>query len=162
MPPSISEKYNLKLPDYGFGSNQIVIASQNNGKVATQSVDLTIDTNGGGVRTNSTDIVQYSTVFVTASSMEEAKKISSKFLNSGIVACVNIIPTITSMYIWEGKLEETGEIMMIVKVRNRGEFTLKFPLNNFSTFYPTARKIVNFMCIVISNIVYSHCMTIHG
>ena len=70
MPPSISEKYNLKLPDYGFGSNQIVIASQNNGNVATQSVDLTIDANGGGVRTNPTDIVQYSTEIGRASCRE--------------------------------------------------------------------------------------------
>ena len=115
MPPSISEKYDLKLPDYGFGSNQIVIASHNNGNLAAQSVDA----NGGNVLTNPTDTVHYSTVFVTASSMEEAKKISSELLNRSIVACVNIIPSITSMYVWEGKLEESNEIMMIVKVRNR-------------------------------------------
>ena len=107
----------------------------------TSNNNLIIDANGGSVLTNPTDIVQYSTVFVTASSMEEAKTISSKLLNSAIVACVNIIPTITSMYIWEGKLEETEEIMMIVKVRKRVEFTLKFPLNNFSTFYPTAAEL---------------------
>ena len=115
MPPSISEKYDLKLPDYGFGSNQIVIASQNNGNVAAKSINA----NDGNVLTNPTDTVHYSTVFVTASSMEEAKKISSELLNSGIIACVNIIPSITSMYVWEGKLEESNEIMMIVKVRNR-------------------------------------------
>ena len=60
---------------------------------------------------------EFSTLFVTASSTEEAKKISYELLKTKLVACVNIIPQVTSLYIWEGKQEESNEVLMMIKVR---------------------------------------------
>ena len=57
-----------------------------------------------------------SAVFVTASSAEEAKRLSVGLLSGGLAACVTQIPQVTSMYMWEGKMEESTEVMMMIKV----------------------------------------------
>ena len=56
-------------------------------------------------------------MFVTASSAGEAKKIAQSLVSRKLVACVNLVPSITSIYEWEGKVEESDEVMMIIKVR---------------------------------------------
>ena len=47
--------------------------------------------------------------------MHEAKEIAKELLNKKLVACVNVIPSVTSFYTWEGQMEESGEVLMIIK-----------------------------------------------
>ena len=54
-------------------------------------------------------------VFVTAGSEPEAKKISYKLVQEGLVACVNIVPAIQSIFQWEGKVAEEQEYLLILK-----------------------------------------------
>ncbi len=42
--------------------------------------------------------------------------ISRHLVNSRLVACVNIIPSIVSVYEWNDKVEEASEVMMMIKV----------------------------------------------
>jgi periplasmic divalent cation tolerance protein len=51
----------------------------------------------------------------TASSEEEARKIARALVDRRAAACVNIIPKVTSIYRWEGKVEEAREWLLIVK-----------------------------------------------
>jgi hypothetical protein len=55
-------------------------------------------------------------MYVTASSEEEAMKISNSLVSKNLAACVNIIPQIKSVYMWEGKLESSSEVLMMIKV----------------------------------------------
>ncbi len=54
-------------------------------------------------------------VFVTAASVEEARKIAQAILEKHLAACVNIIPSVESHYWWEGKLEQAAEVQMLIK-----------------------------------------------
>ena len=36
-------------------------------------------------------------------------------MESKLAACVNLIPQVTSIYEWQGQLEETGEVLMLIK-----------------------------------------------
>ncbi len=54
-------------------------------------------------------------IFITASSDEEAKKVAIALVNEKLVACVNIIPKIHSIYWWEGKVCQDDEVMLISK-----------------------------------------------
>ena len=56
-------------------------------------------------------------VFVTASSEEEADKISSLLLEKRTAACVNVIPRIKSRFWWQGKLDSAQESLLIIKTR---------------------------------------------
>jgi periplasmic divalent cation tolerance protein len=51
----------------------------------------------------------------TASSEEEAHKIARALLDRRLAACVNVIPQITSIYRWQGRVEEAREWFLIVK-----------------------------------------------
>ncbi len=54
-------------------------------------------------------------VFVAVGSEDEAKTISHKLIEDKLAACVNIVPTIQSIFQWEGKITEEKECLLIVK-----------------------------------------------
>ncbi len=54
-------------------------------------------------------------VLTTAASEEEARKIARHLVERRAAACVNIVPQITSIYRWQGKVEEAREWLLIVK-----------------------------------------------
>jgi periplasmic divalent cation tolerance protein len=54
-------------------------------------------------------------VLTTASSEEEARKIAHHLVERNLAACVNLVPQITSIYRWQGKVEEAREWLLIVK-----------------------------------------------
>ena len=57
-------------------------------------------------------------ISITASSDEEAKTIATTLVNEKLVACVNIIPKIHSVYWWEGKVCQADEIMLVAKSKH--------------------------------------------
>ena len=56
-------------------------------------------------------------VYMTAGTFEEARKIGQILVEKNLVACVNLIENMTSLYKWEEKLEEGQEVVMIAKTR---------------------------------------------
>ncbi len=56
-------------------------------------------------------------VLSTASSLEEAEKITKALLEARKAACVNIVPKILSRYWWQGKIEHDEEILLIIKTK---------------------------------------------
>lgn len=54
-------------------------------------------------------------ILSTAGSEEEASKIAEHLVNNRLAACVNIIPSITSIYRWKGEMNRDHEILMIIK-----------------------------------------------
>lgn len=59
----------------------------------------------------------YSVVMVTAKDKEEADVLAKGLLASQLAACVNIIPAIESLFVWQGKIESARESLMIIKTR---------------------------------------------
>jgi periplasmic divalent cation tolerance protein len=57
-------------------------------------------------------------VFVTAPSMEQAEKIARSVVESGLAACANIFSPINSIYMWEQKMSEDSEVLMILKTKS--------------------------------------------
>jgi periplasmic divalent cation tolerance protein len=58
-------------------------------------------------------------VFITASSYEEAHKISEALVSQKKAACVNIVPRVNSIFTWKDKLEKSEESLLIVKTRTK-------------------------------------------
>ena len=56
-------------------------------------------------------------VYITVGSLEEAKGIGQILVGQNLVACVNLLENMTSIYNWEDKMEESQEVIMIVKTR---------------------------------------------
>lgn len=56
-------------------------------------------------------------VFITAPSWEVARRIARSLVEKKLAACVNLISPITSIYAWEGKINEEEETLLVVKSR---------------------------------------------
>src|SRR4051794_18118948 len=54
-------------------------------------------------------------VLTTTGSHEEAKKIANTLVKIKLAACVNIVPNVESVYRFQGKLETSGEFLLIIK-----------------------------------------------
>ena len=55
--------------------------------------------------------------YITASNFDEAKKLGKALVERRLAACVNIIPGMTSLYWWKGKIENGHETILIAKTR---------------------------------------------
>lgn len=53
-------------------------------------------------------------VLITAASEEQARQIAAALLEQKLAACVNLVP-VTSLFTWEGQLQDEREVLLIVK-----------------------------------------------
>lgn len=51
----------------------------------------------------------------TAGSMEEARDLAHALIERRVAACVNLIPNLTSIYRWQGAVEEATEVLLLIK-----------------------------------------------
>lgn len=56
-------------------------------------------------------------LYVTAASREEAFAIGRALVEDRLAACANVMPGMTSLYWWDGKIEEGSEVVLILKTR---------------------------------------------
>lgn len=49
-------------------------------------------------------------------SPEESLTLARALVAEGLAACVNVLPAVTSVYVWEGELCEDAEHTLIIKV----------------------------------------------
>jgi periplasmic divalent cation tolerance protein len=56
-------------------------------------------------------------VLVTAPDGEAAAEIARQVLADRLAACVNIVPGLRSLYWWRGEIEESDEVLMLLKAR---------------------------------------------
>jgi len=56
-------------------------------------------------------------VLSTAPSEEEAGAIARRLVEERLVACVNLIPRVRSIYSWRGEVHDEGEVLMVMKTR---------------------------------------------
>ncbi len=56
-----------------------------------------------------------SIIYTTIDNEQDARKIANVLIEEQIVACVNIIPNVHSIYRWKGKIEEEKELILIAK-----------------------------------------------
>ena len=54
-------------------------------------------------------------IYITTGSKDEAKRIGKALINTRLAACVNIIENMYSMYMWDGKLQDDNETILIAK-----------------------------------------------
>lgn len=48
---------------------------------------------------------------------EDAARIADTLVERGLAACVNVLPGVRSLYVWQGKKEEADEQLLIIKTR---------------------------------------------
>ena len=61
---------------------------------------------------------EVSVAFITAPDLQTGTGIARALVEERLVACVNLVPGIRSIYRWEGAVEEEAEVLLVVKTRS--------------------------------------------
>jgi periplasmic divalent cation tolerance protein len=61
----------------------------------------------------------FQVVLVTAPNLNTARKLAKAALEARLVACANLVPKIESHYWWEGKIESSREVLLLLKTTQR-------------------------------------------
>jgi len=59
--------------------------------------------------------MSYIFVVMTAANREEAVKIVRRLLDERLIACANIVGPVSSLFWWEGKIDEAKEFLVFMK-----------------------------------------------
>ena len=60
---------------------------------------------------------EFCIILITASSMDEGEKIADSLVENHLAACVNLVPSVKSVFFWEGKTDQQSEVLLIAKSR---------------------------------------------
>ena len=72
-------------------------------------------------------------VYSTVDNIRNAKKIANVIVKERLVACVNIIPKIESIYWWKGKIENSKECILIAKTKEKN---IKKTMDKIRSIHP--------------------------
>ena len=56
-------------------------------------------------------------VLSTVGKAEDAERIGRALVERGLAACVNVVPAVTSIYRWKGRVEREEERLLVIKTR---------------------------------------------
>ena len=68
---------------------------------------------------------KFAVVLVSAPDLKTARKLAKAALQARLIACANLIPKLESHYWWEGKVETSAEVLMLLKTTTARLATLE-------------------------------------
>jgi periplasmic divalent cation tolerance protein len=68
---------------------------------------------------------KFSIVLVTVPDLKTARELAKAALAAKLIACANLVPKIESHYWWQGKLESSAEILLVLKTTKSKLVTLE-------------------------------------
>lgn len=54
-------------------------------------------------------------ILSTAPNQDEAVAIARSLTSERLVACVNVVPSVRSIYVWEGAVQDEQEVLLVIK-----------------------------------------------
>ena len=58
-------------------------------------------------------------MLVTTANHREAMRIAESVVEKRLAACGNVIPSVTSIFRWKGRVQKSGETLLIMKTTSR-------------------------------------------
>ena len=62
---------------------------------------------------------KFALALVTAPDVETARSLAQAALKARLAACANLLPNIESHYWWQGKLERSAEVLLLLKTSTK-------------------------------------------
>lgn len=67
--------------------------------------------------------MKFFTIYFTTKDTEEADKIATVLVEENLAACVSILPSVTSVYRWEGSTRKEQEVVVFAKTTQSKRIT---------------------------------------
>jgi periplasmic divalent cation tolerance protein len=61
----------------------------------------------------------FALILVTAPDLKTARRLAQAALDAGLIACANLVPGLESHYRWQGKLERSAEVLLLLKTTGK-------------------------------------------
>ena len=58
-----------------------------------------------------------SLLYVPIDTVQNAEQLAAEIIQAKLAVCVNIIPGMTSVYQWQGAVEKSQELLLLIKVK---------------------------------------------
>jgi len=81
-------------------------------------------------------------IYTTFAKKEDAKQVGTCLVSENLAACVNISAEVTSIYHWQGKVAEEGEVVMLIKSRSSVKSALSSRLKELHPYETPAIFII--------------------
>src|ERR1039457_3565463 len=62
-------------------------------------------------------VAKFAIVLVTMPDLKTARALAKAALSARLIACANLVPKIESHYWWQGKVESSAEVLLILKTQ---------------------------------------------
>lgn len=62
-------------------------------------------------------MTEFCVVLVTAEHVNQAEMIAEKLVQERLAACINIVDNVRSVFMWESHLNQSAEVMLVVKTK---------------------------------------------
>ncbi len=76
----------------------------------------------------------YYTVLCTVPNRELAEKIARSLVAEKLAACCNIVPGLTSIYRWQGEIQQDAELLLIIKTAARAMKALEKQIKELHSY----------------------------
>ena len=77
-----------------------------------------------------TDPVDAILVFTTCPDAATSNRVAQALVGQQLAACVNIVPGLTSVYRWQGKVETAAEQLLVIKTRRAAYGAVEAAIRN--------------------------------
>lgn len=78
--------------------------------------------------------MEYIVIYCTVPNKKEGKLIAKKLVDHKLAACVNIIDKVESVFLWDGKICEENEAMMIIKTKKEMFEKIQFVIKDMHSY----------------------------
>ena len=76
----------------------------------------------------------YTVVMTTCADLPLAERIAMELVTSHLAACVQVIPGVRSFFRWQGKLEQAGEYLVLIKAVNHNYQDIEQKIRDLHTY----------------------------
>jgi periplasmic divalent cation tolerance protein len=73
-------------------------------------------------------------VLITTSNRREARRIAEAAVRSKLAACANVVPAVTSIFRWKGRVQKSQETLVIMKTSARQYSALESLIQSKHTY----------------------------
>lgn len=76
----------------------------------------------------------YALILCTCPDDASARRIATELVERRLAACVNLLPAITSVYRWQGKMQENNETLLLIKSHQQMFHTIQDRINEIHPY----------------------------